>query len=316
MLAQVSGVAEWHINGDEPNVLDYNTNFKSAGQIASLFAADEFRISDHDPVLVDLVFETPVAGFCPTGENVGTQLTELLGTGQTGRTRTLKIPNYTEVESVYGQLAALDIGTMKYVRFLYPDRTKIQIYAPTSQAYKPSAVSWWGSDLDPAKFIKGQFFWGAKANKSPRAFVLWPTYGTDEAYANVLTLFDVSSENHVAWEAGWIAKQTQVITIPTTQADGADVLVKVALVDVNKDSRPVILTVTAGSVSQQLVITVPNAKNLLNLEEIVLQNVPLGTSTVEIKLESPLQSGLYPNGGDSAAMIGAAVSYPCEVPAP
>ena len=35
-------------------MLDYNTNFKSAGQIVSLFAPDQFRTSDHDPVVVGL----------------------------------------------------------------------------------------------------------------------------------------------------------------------------------------------------------------------------------------------------------------------
>jgi uncharacterized protein len=54
LLSQVTGVTEYHINADEPNVLDYNTNFKSAGQIASLFAPDEFRASDHDPVIIGL----------------------------------------------------------------------------------------------------------------------------------------------------------------------------------------------------------------------------------------------------------------------
>jgi hypothetical protein len=52
--AQVTGVAEWHVNADEPSVLDYNTDFKSAGQIESLYAADQFRNSDHDPVIVGL----------------------------------------------------------------------------------------------------------------------------------------------------------------------------------------------------------------------------------------------------------------------
>jgi hypothetical protein len=52
--AQVVGVAEWHINADEPSALDYNTDYKSAGQIASLYAADQFRASDHDPVIVGL----------------------------------------------------------------------------------------------------------------------------------------------------------------------------------------------------------------------------------------------------------------------
>lgn len=54
LVAQVSGVSEWHINADEPGVLDYNTNFKSDGQIASLYAADSYRSSDHDPVVVGL----------------------------------------------------------------------------------------------------------------------------------------------------------------------------------------------------------------------------------------------------------------------
>jgi len=53
-LSQVTGVAEYHINSDEPSVLDYNTDFKSLGQIASLYAPDQFRVSDHDPVLVGL----------------------------------------------------------------------------------------------------------------------------------------------------------------------------------------------------------------------------------------------------------------------
>jgi uncharacterized protein len=54
MTSQVTGVTEWHINADEPAVLDYNTNFKSPGQIASLYAPDQFRVSDHDPVIVGL----------------------------------------------------------------------------------------------------------------------------------------------------------------------------------------------------------------------------------------------------------------------
>ncbi len=51
---QVTGAEKWHINADEPNVLDYNTEFKSADQLTSLYAADAFRSSDHDPVIVGL----------------------------------------------------------------------------------------------------------------------------------------------------------------------------------------------------------------------------------------------------------------------
>ncbi len=51
---QVTGVTTWHINADEPSVLDYNTNFKSAGQVDDLYAPTPYRSSDHDPVLVGL----------------------------------------------------------------------------------------------------------------------------------------------------------------------------------------------------------------------------------------------------------------------
>jgi predicted extracellular nuclease len=54
LAAQVTGAGEWHINADEPSVLDYNTEFKSPGQVAGLFASDPFRTSDHDPILVGL----------------------------------------------------------------------------------------------------------------------------------------------------------------------------------------------------------------------------------------------------------------------
>ena len=54
LVAQVTGVTEWHINADEPTVLDYNVEFKSAAQVAAYYEADPFRSSDHDPVLVGL----------------------------------------------------------------------------------------------------------------------------------------------------------------------------------------------------------------------------------------------------------------------
>jgi hypothetical protein len=55
----VTGVGDYHINADEPSVLDYNTDFKTPNLAASLYAADEFRVSDHDSVLVGLVLNAP-----------------------------------------------------------------------------------------------------------------------------------------------------------------------------------------------------------------------------------------------------------------
>ena len=50
----VVSAREWHINADEPRVLDYNVEFKSSAQITNFYAPDAFRSSDHDPLLVEL----------------------------------------------------------------------------------------------------------------------------------------------------------------------------------------------------------------------------------------------------------------------
>ncbi|MCC5669371.1 ExeM/NucH family extracellular endonuclease [Nostoc sp. CHAB 5784] len=51
---QVSGVTEWHINADEPRILDYNLEFKGAGASPDLYTETPYRSSDHDPVLVGI----------------------------------------------------------------------------------------------------------------------------------------------------------------------------------------------------------------------------------------------------------------------
>jgi predicted extracellular nuclease len=47
---QMAGVAEWHNNADEPDVLDYNLNDTPQDP----YARDPYRASDHDPVVVSL----------------------------------------------------------------------------------------------------------------------------------------------------------------------------------------------------------------------------------------------------------------------
>jgi hypothetical protein len=63
MSSQVTGAADWHINADEPDVLDYDTSFKPAAQDA-LYEPNAYRTSDHDPVVVGMspVNYPPVTG--------------------------------------------------------------------------------------------------------------------------------------------------------------------------------------------------------------------------------------------------------------
>jgi hypothetical protein len=54
LLGRVSGVGHWHNNADEPIVLDYNVEFKTADQISSFYSSGPYRASDHDPVVIGL----------------------------------------------------------------------------------------------------------------------------------------------------------------------------------------------------------------------------------------------------------------------
>jgi hypothetical protein len=54
---QVAGVAEWHANADEPEVIDYNTN----GKPQDLYDAQPYRASDHDPLVVSLALQSTPA---------------------------------------------------------------------------------------------------------------------------------------------------------------------------------------------------------------------------------------------------------------
>ncbi|GAB3895565.1 hypothetical protein GCM10029964_075650 [Kibdelosporangium lantanae] len=70
LTPQVTGAGDAHHNADEPAVIDYNTNFKTPGQVQSLYAPDRFRTSDHDPVLagLDLGVAPTLSGTAPAGK--------------------------------------------------------------------------------------------------------------------------------------------------------------------------------------------------------------------------------------------------------
>jgi len=66
---QITGVVDWHINADEPDLIDYDMTFKLPAQDA-LYASDPYRASDHDPVVIGLDLDyqmKPIAEACPAG---------------------------------------------------------------------------------------------------------------------------------------------------------------------------------------------------------------------------------------------------------
>jgi len=61
MSNAVVDVTIWHINADEPSLIDYDMTYKEAAQ-DQLYAQDAYRSSDHDPVIITLIFPTiPIA---------------------------------------------------------------------------------------------------------------------------------------------------------------------------------------------------------------------------------------------------------------
>lgn len=58
MASQVTGTSHWHINADEPFVIDYNTEFKPQ----DFYTDSPYRSSDHDPVIVGVQLVKAING--------------------------------------------------------------------------------------------------------------------------------------------------------------------------------------------------------------------------------------------------------------
>jgi hypothetical protein len=81
LVSQVAGIGEYHINADEPAVLDYNTDYKSANLQAVLYAPDQFRVSDHDPILVGLNLAAPTTADASAANTVSEGAANTIGEG-------------------------------------------------------------------------------------------------------------------------------------------------------------------------------------------------------------------------------------------
>jgi len=53
IAGEITGVTIWHINADEPDLIDYDMTYKQDAQDA-LYESNAYRSSDHDPVIIGL----------------------------------------------------------------------------------------------------------------------------------------------------------------------------------------------------------------------------------------------------------------------
>ncbi len=80
LASKITGATDWHINADEPIALDYNTEFKTAGQVGSFYDPGPYRSSDHDPVVVGISLPAEIA---PTTLTAAPAFKPLLGLSPT-----------------------------------------------------------------------------------------------------------------------------------------------------------------------------------------------------------------------------------------
>ncbi|HJU99836.1 MAG TPA: ExeM/NucH family extracellular endonuclease [Burkholderiaceae bacterium] len=82
---QVAGATEWHINADEPPVIDYNLD----GKQQDLYTAQPYRASDHDPVVISLNLQPSFVDVSASVRAVGSGLVYNRATGKYGSSFTV-----------------------------------------------------------------------------------------------------------------------------------------------------------------------------------------------------------------------------------
>jgi hypothetical protein len=161
LFPQVTRAADWHLNSDEPDILDYDTTFKPPAQEA-LYEPNGYRSSDHDAVVIGLnlnVAPTVSTGGPYTVGEGGTVTLSATGTDSTYATNlqyAWDLDNNgsfeTPGQSVSFSAALLDGPTSATVRVRITDdlgltgtsdaRVDVTNVAPTvSAAFAASSVS-------------------------------------------------------------------------------------------------------------------------------------------------------------------------------
>jgi Ca2+-binding RTX toxin-like protein len=85
LSTKVTRAIEWHVNADEPSVIDYNTEFKQPACAAcgpDYYTASPYRASDHDPVVVGLNLVKHIDGTAARETLVGTPGDDVITGGE------------------------------------------------------------------------------------------------------------------------------------------------------------------------------------------------------------------------------------------
>jgi predicted extracellular nuclease len=118
LVEKVTGITDWHINADEPRVLDYNEEYQSEQQVIDWYAPDAFRASDHDPVIIEI--DTSSARESYTNDS------------------DIAIPYKRTIESKIGVSStgeSLNISVAVDIKHTYVGDLKLVLFAPNGQSF-------------------------------------------------------------------------------------------------------------------------------------------------------------------------------------
>jgi len=277
------------------------------------------------------------ANICPAGSPyVGTASTLIIGTGMyPNQSVTVAIKDWQQVTGLYAQLAGKKLPKSTYTSARFTPKLGTTTLATIddnvvdSAEYRDYAVFWYGANLDAyagdADRVRGQLFvTSGSATNMGRALILYADYGSPRIeYFNYVSIREtdpaarlaLSNKNFVYWQtsSNWFQSQTYEVDLGGPLPADWPLQVQTAVVDNDPDKRPFKLVFKlvddGGNVlaSKTVQPTGPSNKSMLNINRPLFE-APAGTAKVIITLSSPYKTG------DSVALVGAAVTYPCATP--
>jgi predicted extracellular nuclease len=193
LLRQITGVTIWHINADEPDLIDYDMSFKLDAQDA-LYEPNAYRSSDHDPVIVGLTLTTDSDGDgvgdsddnCPGTYNPGQEDSDGDGVGDACET----IPPVSWVMHLY----PAQIGTGFWVGWYGFDKggSGIQCFdVQVQDGYYGEWQDWLTCTVEKSARFEGQrghlYFFRSRATDNAGNVEAWPAY--PDAWTYILKIW-------------------------------------------------------------------------------------------------------------------------------
>jgi uncharacterized repeat protein (TIGR01451 family) len=140
---------------------------------------------------------------------------------------------------------------------------------------------------------------GDDSYKTPRGLILYARRAATGQWTSA-----GRTTSGFVWAGGGYYTHTEVLTFPPL-TETTDLDITTVVIDNDDDERLLVLESTAGGVTESITAAGPTDGPGLNILNLTLSAVPAGTGQANVTLHSPADNG------DSLALVGLNVSYPC-----